>query len=133
MTPQPSPQPLPALVDEFGALDDHLRPFAPLVERHKQLARQIGAHFADRRPDDTFLASGARYTVTVSARARERRVVSMAKIKARFGLKRFLDLCTFPLRVLDEHIPPGEQDGLVVQARTGPRKLTVCRKFEQAA
>jgi hypothetical protein len=133
----PGPRVVAAVVDEFGRLDDELAGMKPKERRHEQLRKQIAGWFESADPAGTFVLEGRAYTVEVSPRSNERKILSMPKLMKRLGSTLFLKLCTFPLKVLDAHIPAAEQEPLVATTPTGSRKVTPAPKLlpagEQAA
>jgi hypothetical protein len=121
-----------SIVDEFGRLDTELAGFKPRIARHEQLRKQIQSWYDEENAEHSFLAEGKEYVLEVTARANERKILSMAEVKRRLGLARFLKLCKFPLGVLDEIIPPAEQSPLVSIERTGNRSVRVIPKYSGA-
>lgn len=115
----------PAIIDEYAELDKKIAPWKPAFARHKELRETITGWYDELPAADTFEAKGKKYTITVSPREFQRKIVSMTKVKAKLGLKRFLTLCGFTLKNLDAHIPTSEQKGMVIREQTGHRSLTI--------
>lgn len=113
------------LVDEYAELDRAIAPWKPKIARHKELRETITGWYDELPAADTFEAKGKKHTVRVSPREYQRRILSMGKVKAKLGLKRFLELCSFTLKHLDAHIPTSEQTALVTRERTGHRSLEI--------
>lgn len=113
------------LVDEFVDLDRTIATYKTNLDRHKELRDTILSWYADLPADQTAQVHGKRYAVLVTPRQFQQRITSMAKVKAKLGLKLFLELCSFTLKNLNAHIPTSEQAGLVTRERTGHRNLEV--------
>jgi hypothetical protein len=122
-----------AAIDEFGRLDALLREQKSVRDRHEQLRKQITGWYEDAPADEEHTAEGETFSVVVSRRGMKRHVVSMKALKDRLGLKRFLELCSFSLEVIDRVIAKDEHDGLIEQTQSGPRRLTAIKKLEAAA
>lgn len=130
---RPSQTQAARLVDEFGRLDAELRAIKPKQQRHEQLRRQIASWYEDEDASREFVVAGRHYTVEISARAKERRIRSMKALLDRLGYPVFLKLCTFPLKVLDEHFPAADRADLVEETYTGARRVTAIPKYQALA
>lgn len=113
------------MIDEFAELDARVAAWKPALARHKELRETITAWYDEMPADQAFEAKGNMFAIRISPRELQRKIVSMTKVKAKLGLKLFLDLCSFTLKNLDAHIPTAEQKHLVAQQRTGHRSVTV--------
>jgi hypothetical protein len=122
-----------AAVDEFGRLDAILRDQKSVRDRHEQLRKQIQGWYDDAPADEEQTVEGSEFSVVVSKRGMKRTVVSMKALKDRLGLKRFLELCSFSLEVLDRVIAKTEHGDLIKEEQAGPRKVTAIKKLEAAA
>jgi hypothetical protein len=122
-----------AAADEFGLLDAALRQQKPLRDRHEQLRKQIQGWYDDAPANEEHTLEGGEFSVVISKRGMKLTIPSMKALKDRLGLKKFLELCSFSLEVLDRVIAKTEHDGLITEEQAGPRKVTAIRKLEQAA
>lgn len=116
-----------AIVDEFGELRRRIAEsklqLQPTLERADALESQILSWYEHEPPDQSFVADGHRYSVQVGARHWERKITGLRRLFRFLGQRRFLDLCTFPLKSIDKAIPEVEQSQFVEKTRTGPRSL----------
>jgi hypothetical protein len=111
-----------AIIDEFGRLDAELALMKPKVKRHEELRKQIQSWYENENPTVGFVAKGLQYGVIVGAKARERKIVNMARLAKLLGA-RFVDLCTFPLSALDANTTAEQRDGIVTEGHTGSRTV----------
>ena len=117
------------IVDEFGELMRQITPWQPRIDRAAELRKIIEGWFANDVADESFTWDGALYTVVLSARAKRRTIVAMAKLYKLLGMKVFLEWCTFPLSAIDGlHI---DVTGIITEERSGNR--TVKAVLRQAA
>jgi len=112
------------IADEFGDLDAAVQRFKPTAERHKKLREVINQWHAGLDAEETIVHEGARWEIQVGARSNERSWVSMAKLyKAFGGLKAFLAACQVTIKAAIEVIGQNKVDELLVEERTGCRRL----------
>ncbi|HUX16381.1 MAG TPA: hypothetical protein VMW52_07890, partial [Phycisphaerae bacterium] len=71
---------------------------------------------------------GATHVVEITAKRRDRKITEMAKLARRLGAKILYELCSVPMKAVDELIPKGEQDAYVTEGHIGPRYITTTRK-----
>ena len=122
-----------ALIDEFGELDRRVAEFRPVVDRHKRLKEEIEGWYERDEATDSFVAEGNCYQLQISARSNKRKIIGMAKLFTALGKTRFLELCSFPLTVLDRLLP--DSAAYVSEERTGSRTIKPVAKavLERAA
>jgi len=113
------------LVDEFAELDRTIATYKTNLDRHKELRETILSWHANLAANQSAEVHGKKYALRITPREFQRKITSMAKVKAKLGLARFLQLCSFKLKNLDAHIPTSEQAGLVAREQTGHRSLEV--------
>ena len=117
-----------AMVDEYGELDRRMQMQAPDTARYDVLKRAIKSWF-DRMPADADgIVEGRVYRLHLSARERERRVRSMRDLVAVIGLEKFLELASVPIGVLEDLLGKTRAAGLVIEARTGSRRIKAVPK-----
>ena len=123
-----------AVVDELGRLGEEIAGYKPWKERSDQLRAKILSWYEESPAEESFVVEGQTHTVVVSERSRARRIRSMPKLFKRLGEKLFLELATFALKHVDDHIPVTERKAYLSEARTGSRKLKcVAKAVEKAA
>jgi hypothetical protein len=109
-----------ALIDEYGDIERLRREFAPTEKRYEQLREEIKSWFEASPADKEFIEKGARYQLTVSMRANAR-IVDIAAVYKKLGLKKFLRACSVTLKALAEFLTEPEIDALASSGRTGAR------------
>jgi hypothetical protein len=102
------------------------------LDEHEALRKAIVGWHDDLAADKAFSIDGNGCTADISARRQMRVIASMSKVKTFFGLPRFLQLVTFPLKHIDAFVPEPERSALAPKEEpsvaTGPRRLTVTAK-----
>jgi len=116
------------MVDEYGELDRRLQMQAPDVARYDTLKRAIKSWFDIVPPDVNGVIEGYVYRLHLSARERERRVRSMRDLVAVIGLEKFLELASVPIGALEDLLGKTRAAGLVIEARTGSRRIKAVPK-----
>lgn len=115
------------LIDEYGKVDLRVRQFQPTADRHENLKRQLKAMLDSKHPaEESFVESGLLFALQVGAKQNERKVRSMSAVaKALGGLKGLLTACTVSISVLEERLGKSGAAALLVEDRTGSRRLKV--------
>ena len=129
LTKEPKTDPVAAIVDELGALETELAPFAAKIARIETLRKALRACYADAPADQEFTAEGAEFAYLVGEKALERHITSMAAVYKAVGRAQFLARCGFALKHIDE-LGLGH---LVEKARTGSRSLKLTEKAKAKA
>lgn len=121
---------LAANVDEMGALEKELAPFAPKIARVEALRKAVRAHFVDASAAQPFEAKGAKFVVQVGPKANERSI-DYAKLWKLAGVAVMRKIATVTLKALEAAVS-AEIVAQVVGAPepTGSRSLKV---FERGA
>ena len=102
----------------------------PISDRATALAGIINSWVADGDADSGYIASGNRYDIHLSPRAKQRRVKDMGRLFRLLGRVKFLTLCKVGVEVIERELPLAEHGKVLVQERTGPRRLEpVARLF----
>jgi hypothetical protein len=117
-----------AMVDEFGELDRRMQVNAPDIARYDTLKRAIKSWFDIVPPDVNGVIEGHVYRLHLSARERERRVRSMRDLVGVIGLDKFLELASVPIGVLEDLLGKTRAASLVIEARTGSRRIKAVPK-----
>ena len=116
------------MVDEYGELDRRLQMQAPDVARYDTLKRAIKSWFDAMPADADGVIEGRVYRLHLSARERERRVRSMRDLVGVIGLEKFLELASVPIGALEDLLGKTRAAGLVIEARTGSRRIKAVPK-----
>ena len=122
------PQTLEELIDEYGELDRQVSQFRPVADRYETCKKLLKGQLDGQAPaHESFVRTGFGYELQVSARASERKIGSMASVYKAFrklgGLKAFLEVCSIAIGVLEEKLGKSGAAGLLVEERTGSRRL----------
>lgn len=125
--PAPHLMKWPALIDEFGRLDAELAVPDPKALRYKALKEQIQAWAAKYAPERPVLFQGNVYCVEVSEQPFKREITDMAKLAKLLG-KKFLEVCSVPLKEIDKKLPPEMHSLVLSKKREGPRTLKVVER-----
>ncbi len=121
-----------ALVDELGAIQERLAKVKLDQAREKAIKDEIRDIWMDGvKASQPRAFQGAAYIVEVSARKIER-LVDVARLYKRIGLKRFLTIATVTLKQLGT-LEPEDQAGMIVSEQTGSRDVRVVRALKPAA
>lgn len=104
-----------AVVDELGQLEAELAAIAPKKKRVDVLKKEVQV-WADQYPPETaIIFEGEQYCAQVSARTHRRRIADMAKVFVLLGKKKFLELCGFTLKCVEENLCPADVSSVVVE------------------
>lgn len=117
-----------SIVDRFGELDRQVAEFGPVLREHQALANKIRSWFDRRDPEREYVAKGKLYKVVVFARPREREIFSMARVYRILGRKRFIELATITLKLIERNIPEELHGRFLRSAATGTRRLQAVPK-----
>lgn len=116
------------MIDEYGELDRRMQLAAPDQARYDALKRAIKS-WLDRAPADAEgILEGEVYRLHLSARERERRVRSMRALVEVIGLEKFLELASVPIGLLEDLLGKARVSALVVDTRTGSRRIKAVPK-----
>lgn len=129
LVPLPKDPTLPQEIDEFGELQRQLDLMAPVIDRHKVLKEKFEKRLENHPADQPAILRGKSYELQYGIRRNERTIVKPARVfnllRAQLGLRGVMALIKIPLEMLDKHVPKSQQAGLVVEERSGWRKLDV--------
>lgn len=117
-----------ASVDEYGALDAKLQPYARDWRRREELAKRLRASVEWAHPAAPLTLAGEAYEVELAPCQMETRIVSMSRVYRLLGARKFVKLATITLKALATAVDPAELASLTVAEQTGSRKLTVRAK-----
>lgn len=120
------------IIDEFGELDRKVQEFAPTAKRHEALKSQIKTWFENHPADQELTEEGKLYTLQVGARAKERRIASLAKVFKALGANKFLGICSVGLKALEDALGKDKAAGYIVEDQSGSRRLKVVAKAAQS-
>jgi hypothetical protein len=129
--PKPDPdlarrEQLAADVDELGALDKELAPFAAKVKRVEALRKAVRAAFADAPADEPCVATGQRFVIELGPRGEER-AIHYPELWKLGGVKLMRQIATCTLTALDA-AAPAIAAAVTFKARTGHRSLKVTER-----
>jgi hypothetical protein len=116
------------LVDEYGELDRRMQLLSPDCARYDVLKRAIKSWFDGMPADADGIVEGRVYRLHLSARERERRVRSMRDLIGVIGLDKFLELASVPIGALEDLLGKTRAAKLVIEARTGSRRIKAVPK-----
>ena len=117
------------LIDQYGELDRQVQQFKPIADKHAKLKAVIKSWYDDQPGEASAIAAGRLYEVQVSARENERTWSSMAKVyRAVGGCTAFLKICSVAIKAVEEAIGKSKAEALLVEERTGSRRLKVVAK-----
>jgi hypothetical protein len=117
------------LVDEYGECRRALASVKPISDRATALASIINGWVADSDADAGYIAGGNRYDIHISPRAKQRRVKDMGRLFRLLGRVKFLTLCKVGVETIERELPLAEHGKVLVQERTGPRRLEPVAKM----
>ena len=116
------------MVDELARVEAELAPTDALRKRREKLREDIQKWFKDAPADQPYLLKRPTCNVEVSMRQNQR-VVDMPKLFRRLK-DQFWPLCKGVLvEQIDKLLPGPAQKEFVSEVRTGPRSISVQRKF----
>lgn len=123
-----------SLIDEFGDLDQDLSPFAKKLRRRDDLRKQIQSWYAEEGGNQTFIAAGDRWGVSIGEKAhkREFKPGCMRRLATFLGAL-FFKVCRVNLEDFDAHVPIGERARFVVESQSGYRKIEAFPKSQAKA
>jgi hypothetical protein len=111
------------LIDELGDLERQLAVVVPLVKRAAFIRETIRGWMARRKPQSAGRFDGRRFVAVVTACQNQRSIKDLAGIFAHLGKGRFLELCQFTLKALEDNVPLPDRDKFIQETATGPRKV----------
>lgn len=114
------------IIDEYGQLDQTIQALTAVTKRHKQLEDAIRSWYADADPELPITVAGGTHVVMLTPRANARRILDMWKVYRAMGnVKAFLSICSVTLKALEKALGEERAAKLVVEDRTGPRRISV--------
>lgn len=120
------------LIDEFGRLHDEVKAFAPKAKRYDQLRKQILGWFGQIGEAESKEVPGATFVLQISERAKETKIRSTVKVFERLGKPLAMELCSFRVKDVKQHIPEVEHSKYLIEANCGTRRIEVQKKAEAA-
>ena len=125
-------------IDRFGELARRIQEFAPILEEHSTLKKEMEDWYAEADNARRFAPEGELYTVQVSARGQERTITdpmkAWAALRKTMSLDAVVALVTIPLGgAIDKFIPESKHAMFLVKEQTGPRKFVAVAKASPAA
>jgi hypothetical protein len=111
------------LVDDYAdakALHDAFKPTEAL---YKKLGDELKALVEASPATETFVATGARFALDISAQQFES-VVNIKAAQAKLGPVKFLKAVSVTLKALGNFLAKPDVDALVTKEQIGPRKYT---------
>lgn len=110
-------------VDELGALDKELAPYAAKIARVEALRKAVRANFADAAPEKPFEAKGEQFVILVGPRARERSI-DYPQLWKLAGVKLMRKIATVTFKALEAE-EPALVAGVTTFGLTGSRSLKI--------
>jgi hypothetical protein len=111
-------------VDELGALERDLAPFALKIARVKSLREAIRGHYDSKPGDSVFMAYGEKFCVSLGMKSREatRNIPKLIKL---IGARLFNSIATVTEKALKAEVPCAVIDECTTYALTGFRSMKV--------
>lgn len=113
-------------VDELGALDKELAPFAAKIKRVEALRKTVRAAFADSPADLPCVATGQKFVIELGPRGEET-AIDYVKLWKLGGVKLMRQIATVTLKAL-EAAAPAILAAITSKERTGHRSLTITER-----
>ncbi len=120
----PAPEIPASLIDEFGDLQKLRDEFAPTEALYQKRYKELKDLLAAAPPEATFVESGERWTLDISARRFER-TVDVKRVRKRLGVELFLRVCSVSMKALESYLLKPEIEALTSSAQTGSRTYAV--------
>jgi hypothetical protein len=117
------------IVDQIGALEAALAPFAGDVEKLSQL-RTMARTWPelDKAPAVAPVAyAGKRYVLTLGPRENQRKIRNLADVFQVAGRIRFVEACSLTLTALAELVGEASVSLYVEESRSGWRPITIAK------
>jgi hypothetical protein len=124
----PPPDPLAAIVDELGDLDEKLKPWTPAIARQKFLRETLRESCADLSPEKETTIDGSRWRAWIGSRGIVR-AVNVKKLLKLLTVRSFAAVVDCSISALEKHeVDPVIVAQVVEAAPTGYRPLKVYAK-----
>jgi hypothetical protein len=125
---KPAPEPgtapkLRALVDEYGALTEKLKPFRADFNRQEAVGKLLRAAAADLAPAKTLTLTGQAFEVQLGAASLRTVIASPSVVLKKIGQKLFCKVASVTLTALKENVHPLLVAELTHQEPIGPRAI----------
>jgi hypothetical protein len=125
------------MVDELGALEHELAPLKPKIARAELLRSSVRAAYADYVAAEAYTVEGQHYSLSIGARAHEKKV-DLPRLFRAIGPKIFLLLCQVTQKALAEAVPKRVPAAVAVECVseslfTGTRPLKIFAKADVPA
>lgn len=118
------------MIDEFGELNRQVQMFEPVQTRFELVKKAIKSWFDDAPADAEATVEGKVYLLHISARQRVRRIRDMQQLALEVGHDELLGMLAshVPLGVIEDLIGKTKTDALVVDERSGVRRIRAVPK-----
>lgn len=110
-----------SLIDDYGEAQAAHDGFKPTEALYQKLGGELKAIVANSLPTETFVRSGATYSIDISAQTFES-VVNLKAAKKKLGAVNFLAAVSVTLKALAKFLTQPEVDKLVTKEQIGHRK-----------
>lgn len=117
-----------AIIDRYGELKRRVAEFKPVSDEASRLEKQIVSWYDEEPATSTFVEEGEYYSVQIGQKKNERTIVNMGRIFALLGRARFLELCSFPLAVIDKSLPDSVRKVALHEDNAGDRSINPVAK-----
>lgn len=115
-----------SLIDNFGEAQAAHDAFKPTEALYQKLSGELKALVASSPATETFVRSGDRYSLDITAQSFES-VVNMAKARKKLGAVNFLAAVSVTLKALARFLTQPEVDALVTKEQIGHRKYVAAK------
>jgi hypothetical protein len=121
------PDPVPAWVDELGALEKELAPWQAKVKRVEQLRKALRESQPGAAADRELQLQGSRFVAVLGPRGNQT-IIDFAALVKRIKAATFAGFATCTLAALEAHVEPTIRAEVTRIEQTGPRSLRVLEK-----
>ncbi len=115
-----------SLIDAYGEAQAAHDGFKPTEALYQKLGNELKALIQNAPATETFVRSGERYSIDISAQAFES-VVNIEKARKKLGAVNFLAAVSVSLKALARYLTQPEVDALVSKEQTGSRKYVATK------
>jgi hypothetical protein len=115
-----------AVVDELGHLGDQLVGAKKIMAEYNKLRLRFLEMVTEHaKPEDSVVATGERYIAAASACSTQKVIADRELLYRALGKQVFMELASFKMDDLKQHLTPTQLNKVVKEENTGPRRVTV--------
>ena len=117
------------MIDELGELDRRRQLHLADDARFETLKKAVKNWCSDLPTDSDVIMQGMHYVLRISGCERERRVRDLREVVERIGIDRLLQIATVPIGELQKLMGTAELEALLVETRSGSRRIRCIPRF----